>query len=109
MRYLVDTDSVADWLNSRPEAVSRLSSLRREGLAISLITYGEIYDGVYYARDPRAAERDFLAFLRRVSVLPLTRRIMKTCVEASGAAFRLVRSDLLDDLGGLLQDRWRDR
>ena len=47
MKYLVDTDRVADWLNGRPEAVRLLSALRADGLAISLITYGEIYDGIY--------------------------------------------------------------
>lgn len=77
MRYLVDTDSVADWLNGVPRAVQLLSSLSQEGLAISLITYGEIYDGVYYGRDPKAAEQTFLRFLRSVGVLPLNRSIMK--------------------------------
>ncbi len=77
MRHLVDTDAVADWLNNRPEAVSLLPALEPEGLAISLITYGEVYDGIYYGRDPRAAEQAFLRFLRGVTVLPLTRTIMK--------------------------------
>jgi tRNA(fMet)-specific endonuclease VapC len=84
MSYLLDTDAVADWLNSRPEAVSRIASIQREGLAISIITYGEVYDGVYYGRDPKAAEQAFLQFLRGVTVLPLTRSIMKRFARIRG-------------------------
>ena len=84
MSYLIDTDFVADWLNNRPEAVSLLPTLEPEGLAISLITYGEVYDGIYYGRDPRAAEQAFLRFLRGVTVLPLTRTIMKRFARIRG-------------------------
>ncbi len=85
MSYLLDTDVVADWLNNRPEAVRLLSTLEPEGLAISLITYGEVYDGIYYGRDPRAAEQAFLRFLRGVTVLPLTRTIMKRFARIRGS------------------------
>ena len=86
MSYLIDTDTVADWLNNRPEAVRLLLTIEPEGLAISLITYGEVYDGVYFGRDPRAAEQAFLRFIRGVSVLPLNRAIMRR--------FALLRGDL---------------
>lgn len=86
MSYLLDTDAVADWLNNRPEAVRLLPTLRPEGMAISLITYGEVYDGIYYGRDPHAAEQAFLRFLRGVTVLPLNRAIMRR--------FALLRGDL---------------
>src|SRR5215218_2612041 len=84
MKYLVDTDSVADWLNGVPRAIQLLSSLGQQGLAISLITYGEIYDGVYSGRDPEAAEQTFLRFLRSVQVLPLNRSIMKHFARVRG-------------------------
>ena len=84
MTYLVDTDAVADWLNGIPSAVQLLSSLRSQGLAISLITYGEIYDGVYSGRDAAVAERVFLRFLRLVAVLSLNRSIMKRFARLRG-------------------------
>lgn len=77
MSYLLDTDAVADWLNNRPEALRLLPTLQPEGMAISLITYGEVYDGIYCGRDPRAAEQAFLRFLRGVIVLPLNRAILR--------------------------------
>src|SRR6266516_363251 len=76
MTYLVDTDWVADWLSGRSQALPLLSSLRTDGLAISLITYGEIYEGVYFGRDPKGHEQGFRQFLRLVDVLPLNRAIM---------------------------------
>jgi tRNA(fMet)-specific endonuclease VapC len=84
MSYLVDTDRVASYLNGRPDAIELLSTLRHEGLAISLITYGEIYDGIYSSNDPRGKETAFLQFLRRVEVLPLTRTIMKRFARVRG-------------------------
>jgi tRNA(fMet)-specific endonuclease VapC len=77
MSYLVDTDVVANWLKGRQAEITLLTSLARQGLAISLITYGEIYDGIYYGRNPQNSEHAFLQFLRGVDVLPLNRRIMK--------------------------------
>jgi predicted nucleic acid-binding protein len=64
--YLIDTDWVADWLTGRAEAIRLLSSLRSQGLAISLITFGEIYERVYFRREPRTRERTFREFLRFV-------------------------------------------
>src|SRR6266487_1197843 len=84
MSYLIDTDAVADWLNNRPEAIRLLPTLEPEGLAISLITYGEVYDGIYYGHGPRTAEQAFLRFLRGVTVLPLTRTIMKRFARIRG-------------------------
>jgi len=60
--YLVDTDWVADWLHGRQEAIDLLAVLQQDGLAVSLITYGEIYEGIYYSRDPSGTSRDFSAF-----------------------------------------------
>jgi hypothetical protein len=36
--YLIGTDAVADWLNNRSAAVSLLTTLEPEGLAVSIIT-----------------------------------------------------------------------
>ncbi len=84
MTYLVDTDYVADWLKGRPAAVQLLTTLRQDGLAISDITYGEIYEGIYYGRDPKAAEQGFRQFLRRVTVLPTNRTIMRRFARLRG-------------------------
>jgi tRNA(fMet)-specific endonuclease VapC len=95
MTYLVDTDRLASYLNGRPDTVALLSSLRHDGLAISIIASGEIYDGIYASNDPRAKEAAFLQVLRRVEVLPLTRTIMKRFARLRGELRR--RGRLIGD------------
>ena len=84
MTYLVDTDRVASFLNGRSAETRLLTTLAPRGLAISLITYGEIYEGIYGGRDSAAAERAFLRFLRAVDVLPLNRSIMRRFARIRG-------------------------
>jgi predicted nucleic acid-binding protein len=84
MSYLLDSDVVADWLRGRADAVQIVSTLRDQGLAISLVTYGEIYEGIYGSRDPRASEQVFVQFVRGVDVLPLTRPIMQRFARVRG-------------------------
>jgi len=53
-------------------------------MAISIITFGEVYEGVYYGRSPRDNERGFRAFLRRARVLPLHRGTMRRFARVRG-------------------------
>jgi predicted nucleic acid-binding protein len=64
MSYLVDSDRVADYLKGREQAIQTLRSLEPQGVAISLVTYGEIYEGIYYGGDVKDNERNFREFLR---------------------------------------------
>ena len=77
MRYLIETDRAADWLKGRPEAVDLLRSLAPDGLALSLISLGELYEGVYFGNNPERDERALMSFLRLVDVLTLNRSIIK--------------------------------
>lgn len=77
MRHLLDTDYVIDYLYGNQQTGALLATLQPEGLAISTITYSEIYEGIYASRDPRRAERAFRAFLTGVTVLPLTRMVAR--------------------------------
>lgn len=84
MKYLVDSDWVADWLAGRQSAIELLTTLSQDGLAISLITFGEIFEGIYFGRDPERAERGFRDFIRGVTVLPLSRPIMQRFARIRG-------------------------
>jgi predicted nucleic acid-binding protein len=95
MSYLIDSDVVADYLAGIPQQVQRVSALVSRGIAISIITYGEIYDEIDGSRDSRAAEQVFRLFFRPAVVLPLNRRIMRQ--------FASVRRDLRTR-GLLIQD-----
>jgi predicted nucleic acid-binding protein len=95
VNYLVDSDWVADYLKGRPQAVQLLTSLAHEEISISIVTYGEIYEGIYYGQDPEASERGFIQFLRFVPVLSLTRRIMKRFARLRGEL--RTKGQLIDD------------
>lgn len=64
MKYLVDTDRAADWLKGRPDALDLLGRVAPEGLALSLISLGELYEGIYFGRNPAQSERALRGFLR---------------------------------------------
>ena len=84
MTYLVDSDWLADFLKGRALAVRLLSDLMPDGLAISLVTYAEMYEGIYHGRDAASHERGFLAFLRSVTILPLNRSLLKRFARLRG-------------------------
>ena len=63
MRYLIDTDWDIDHLRQVERVTRRLDELAPEGLALSVVSLAELYEGVYYSRDPVRSEeglRDFL-------------------------------------------------
>jgi predicted nucleic acid-binding protein len=84
--YLVDTDWIIDCLYGRNDAAETLLRLAQDGLAVSLMTYGELYQGAYYARDPQTALRGLRVFLRGKRLLPLNRAIVER--------FGVLRGDL---------------
>ncbi len=84
MSYLIDSDRVAEFLKGIPTTIALISSLPQDELAISLITYGEIYEGIYFGRDPKKHEQALLSFLRGVEVLPLNKSIMKRFARIRG-------------------------
>lgn len=71
MISLIDTDWVVDYLKGKAPAVQLLESLAQEGAAISLITYGEIYEGIYFGNDRQRHEQGFRGLLQIVEVLSL--------------------------------------
>lgn len=60
MSYLIDTDWIIDYLNGERRAVALFAALAGERLGVSLISYGEVYDGVCYGRTPVESEAGFL-------------------------------------------------
>jgi tRNA(fMet)-specific endonuclease VapC len=77
MRHLLDTDWVIHYLNAHQGIVERLCGLIDEGLGLSIISLAELYEGVYYSRDPEGDEQDLNDFLRGVRVLGIDEAICK--------------------------------
>ncbi len=88
MKYLIDTDWIADHLEDKPAAVALLTSLFNEGagLSISLITYGEIYEGIIWSyRRSAQLEVAFVELLRWIKVLSLDEAIMRRFAAVRGS------------------------
>jgi tRNA(fMet)-specific endonuclease VapC len=86
MRYLLDSDYVADYLKGRSVATDLLNDLLQDGIAISIITFAEVYEGIYYGHKRTHYTRIFQRFLQGVSVLGITRSIAEQ--------YALMRGDL---------------
>jgi predicted nucleic acid-binding protein len=79
MPYLVDSDIVIDHLARVPEAEQLLEKLAEEGIAMSIITYMETYQGVLRCPDPAKAESMFEEFVANVPVLLFSLPVAKRC------------------------------
>lgn len=75
--YLVDTDWAIDYLNGQDRTRKRLEELEGSGLALSIISLAEIYEGIYYSKDPEANEQALLGFLQGVTVLSMDEEIAR--------------------------------
>jgi predicted nucleic acid-binding protein len=84
MSYLIDTDYVADFLKGQPDAIQLLSSLPRDEIAISIITFGEVTEGISSGQDHLRHERGFRQLLRIAGVLPLSRTTMRRFADIRG-------------------------
>src|SRR5438128_11331130 len=84
MKYLVDTDWIVAYLKGRQPFSQVLTELAADGLAVSLMTYGEIYEGILFGTNQKVQETGFQRFLRAVNVLPLNRLIMRRFARLRG-------------------------
>ncbi len=78
MRYLVDTDWVIDVIKGIPSAVEILDQLIADGVAVSIISFGELYEGAYGFPDPDAEIGSIRDALSRFAILNLTELTMET-------------------------------
>ena len=66
---LVDTDWVIHHLNGHAAIQQRLQDLQPEGLGLSVVALAEVYEGVYYSRDPAQSEQGLNDFLESVTIV----------------------------------------
>ena len=79
MPYLIDSDIVIDHLANVQTAKKLLERLAPERIAISIITYMEVYQGVSRSPHPQIAQEKFQAFLETVPVLPFSLSVAQRC------------------------------
>ena len=77
LSFLIDTDWVIDHLNAVAEVTRRLKELEPQGLALSIISAAELWEGVYFSRDQKRSQMMLEAFLSGVSILNLDEEVCK--------------------------------
>jgi predicted nucleic acid-binding protein len=97
--YLLDSDWLIDALIGKSAAVTLVARLRHEGLAVSVVSYGEVFEGAVRAANPQAELNRFRAFLRGFALVPLSDPIMErfafTRADLRGAGRLIPDLDLL--------------
>jgi tRNA(fMet)-specific endonuclease VapC len=95
MAYILDADWVINALAGRRQAAAILNHLAPEGIAISWITAGEVYEGAFNAPEPHRHLATFRQFLSPFRTLGVNDPIMERFAE--------IRS-LLRSQGELISD-----
>ena len=75
--YLIDTDWVVHHLNGHVAIMQRLQALQPEGLGLSVAALAELYEGVYYSRDPVESEQKLNDFLESVYIVGIDEKTAK--------------------------------
>jgi tRNA(fMet)-specific endonuclease VapC len=94
--YLLDTDWIVDVLNGQERAIQIVLELAPAGLAVSIITYGELYEGAAFAHDPEPALAGLHSFLKGKAILPLTQPIMERFAHIRGSLPKSIRQQIGD-------------
>ena len=100
LKYLLDADWLIDAAIDKPAAVRTLDHLSSDGLAVSIITVAEIYEGAFGAPDPEATLADFREFLGAYAILPLTEPIIERFARLR--AYLRQRGQLIPDMDLLI-------
>jgi predicted nucleic acid-binding protein len=83
LKYLVDTDWIINFLRGHQQTVDLLSHLYEEGVAISIISFSEVYEGIYRFENGKREEleKDFKNFLSGVKILNIDENIARIFAE----------------------------
>ena len=81
MACLIDSDWLIDHLADVPEAHELLAELAAEGIAVSMVTYMEVFQGSLRSANPLEARQRLSAFLEAVPVIPFTTNVAERCAQ----------------------------
>jgi tRNA(fMet)-specific endonuclease VapC len=85
LSFLIDTDWVIDHFNAVAHVTRRLKELEPRGLGLSVISAAELWEGVYFSRDPKRSQAMLEEFLSGVVILGLDEEICKRFGQLRGS------------------------
>ncbi len=77
MKYLVDTDWIIDHLSGREEVTLKLKGFATEGVATSIVSIAELYEGVYGSRNYEKSLKALERFLEGISTINLDMEVCR--------------------------------
>ena len=84
MTFLVDTDWAIDYLRGTRAVAERIAELAEDGLGLSVISLAELYEGVYYSRNPESGATALAKFLGIAPVVPVDDEICRIFARERG-------------------------
>lgn len=84
MTFLLDTSILIGWFRGYTREKEFIAVYQDTGLAISLATYGEFYEGVLYGGKREEREQRFRELLEYLTILPLDIAIMQRYAQIRG-------------------------
>lgn len=84
MRYLLDANIIILFLKGDAATIQLLTTLAARSstpFLVSTVAQMEVWEGIYQARDPHAAERQYQAFFDEVTLLPFDSDVAKRCAK----------------------------
>ncbi|MGH2530809.1 MAG: type II toxin-antitoxin system VapC family toxin [Thermomicrobiales bacterium] len=100
MTVLIDSDLTISGLNGRPDAVKVWTDLADQGLAVSVVTVGEVLDGAYGSVNSADKIAAIWLFLSGVRVIDVTLAVVDDFAQLRSALRR--QGTLIPDLDLLI-------
>lgn len=75
--YLIDTDWIIDHFNHIQKTTQKIKELQPAGVAMSVISLAELYEGVHYSKSPSKSQQALETFLQEIPVLGIDEQICK--------------------------------
>jgi tRNA(fMet)-specific endonuclease VapC len=77
MKYLIDTDWLVNHLRGLQRVTRKLEEIVPEGIALSIISLAELYEGIYRSTNPARDEESLRRFLGGITILGIDEEICK--------------------------------
>ena len=75
MKYLLDTDWIIDHLSGRENVTAKLKEFAKDGIATSIISVAELYEGIYGSSDYEKSLKAIEDFIEGISILNLDMQV----------------------------------
>ena len=84
MKYLVDTDWIILHFRGNTQVARCIEELSPEGIGLSVVSMGELYEGVYRASDSESSETALQLILSDIDIVPIDDEVCRVFGQQRG-------------------------